>query len=454
VSIPRVAIVGGGVSGLATAYFLRKLGIEATIFERSDRLGGLIKTDFFRGCRLEAGPDSYLAAKPAVTELAQELPPLDSQIVSSNDAARRIFIIRSGELIPLPAGMSMMVPGELPPVLESKLFSAETKQRFLDEQNRQPFTRTGDISVGELVADHFGDEALEYIADPLLVGVYGGDTSALSAESVLPRFIGYEQRYGSLIKGVREETVASPKTGLFRSFRDGMQSLTNALTPFANVIRGEVTAAKRNGARWALVVNGEHVSFDRVILACPAPVCTGLLESSVPELAAELAAIPYSSAVVATLLYEASQVKHPLDGFGFLAPRPERTPVAAATWINTKFPSRVAEGLVAIRVFIVAGDAIPLLDAADTEIAALGARELRRIMGIDATPVHALVYRWPQSMPQYVVGHKERKFRIDSLLSQTPGLQLVGNAYDGVGIPDCVRLARQAAQEAANIKSV
>jgi protoporphyrinogen/coproporphyrinogen III oxidase len=457
VSLARVVIVGGGISGLASAYYLGQFGIDSVLVEKSGRLGGLIKTDSVAGCRLEAGPDSYISAKPAVTKLAGELGSLGQQVISSNDESRRIFIVRGGRLIPLPSGMTMMVPGKWLPALRSELFSFDTKLRFLSERFRRPLTRHDDISVGELVSDHFGSEVLEYVADPLLVGVYGGDTASLSAESVLPRFVTYEQRYGSLIRGVHHEKGATPKTGLFLSFRDGMQTLTDdlaaAISGSTRIVYAEATAVRR-GKEWEVEVHGERLPAEHLILACPALLCSRLLEDAVPELAQNLAAIPYSSAILVTLLYDSRSIQHPLDGFGFLVPKSDRRTTAAATWINTKFPSRIAEGQVAIRAFIVADDALRLQKATDVELADLVIDDLRRFMGIDASPKYSAVQRWPASMPQYIVGHKTRLERIRESLLENPNLYLVGNAYDGVGIPDCVRLAETTAKQVAQIKTL
>lgn len=447
----RVAIVGGGVSGLATAYYLGQRGIHSILIERSNRLGGLIKTDLLEGCCLEAGPDSYISTKPAVTQLTEELPALNGQIISSNDAARRIFIVRSGRLVPLPRGMTMMVPGRLLPALRSDLFSPATKLRFLTERFSRPRERVADVTVGELVADHFGEEVLEYVADPLLSGVYGGNARDLSAESVLPRFIGFEKRFGSLIQGVRQEMNGSPKTGLFLSLRDGMQSLTDALTGAiensTRIVHGEATAVWRHNTGWQIELAGERCSVEQLVLACPAHSCARLLEASAPELTSQLAAIPYSSAILVTLLYRAADIDHPLDGFGFLVPPRERRTVAAATWINRKFPTRIATGWIAIRAFIVAEQAVQLERAQDSELAELVQQDLATLLGIIAKAQRSLTNRWPHSMPQYVVGHRARQQTIAQLLKDQPALHLVGNAYDGVGIPDCVRLARATAQE-------
>ena len=453
----RVLIVGGGISGLATAYYLGKSGIDSVLVEKSKQLGGLIRTDLVDGCRLEAGPDSYIATKTAVTEIAAELGHLGQQIIGSNDAARRIYLVRAGRLIAFPAGMSMMVPGRWMPALRSSLFSARTKMLFLRETMQSPRQRAGDISVGELVTDHFGKQVLEAVTEPLLSGVYGGNAAELSAASVLPKFVAYERRYGSLIKGVRREKSTGPKGSLFLSFRDGMQSLTDALTtaisPHTKVATDKVVALNHSKGEWDVQLAGGKLTAEQVVMACPAYVSGSLLENVAPELAAELLAIPYSSAILASFLYSASSIRRPLNGFGFLVPQGERQTIAAATWINTKFPSRVAPGLIAIRAFIVANEAKTLLGSTDTELLKLVKADLLRLLKIDAKPQHAAIQRWPASMPQYVVGHTARQQKISALASSIPTLHLTGNAYDGVGIPDCIRLAKQVALRVNQIKS-
>ena len=453
----RVLIVGGGVSGLATAYYLGKLGIRSVLVEKSKRLGGLIRTDLVEGCRLEGGPDSYIATKPAATELAGELGELGQQVIGSNDRARRIFIVRGGKLVPFPQGMSMMVPGKWRPLLASNLFSAGAKMRFLTETLRTPRQRLDDISVGEFVMDHFGREVLESVTEPLLSGVYGGHAAELSAQSVLPRFLNYEQKYGSLVKGVRNEQSEGHKGSLFLSFRDGMQSLTDtlaaAISPHTERVTGKALAVSRSELCWRTKIGEDQLDTQQVVLACPAYVSGELLQKSYPEISTELQAIPYSSAILVSLLYPAASFAHPLNGFGFLVPQSERRTIAAATWINTKFPTRVAPGLIAIRVFIVADEATALLDAGDAELIDLVKADLARLIGIRTAAKHYGVDRWPASMPQYIVGHAARQQRISSLLTGIPSLHLAGNAYDGVGIPDCVRRAKEIAARIGGIKS-
>jgi oxygen-dependent protoporphyrinogen oxidase len=449
----RVLIVGGGVSGLATAYFLSRFGIRSTIIEKADRLGGLIKTDLMAGCQLEAGPDSYLAAKPAVTELAEKIPGLKDQIIGSNDAARRIFVARDGKLVSMPKGMIMMVPGQWAPVLRSPLLSVSSKLRLFAETFTSPHARVEDVSVGQFIEDHFGSEVLDYIAEPLLCGVYGGDSANLSAKSVLPRFVGYEQVYGSLIKGVRREVRGKPKHAgsIFLSLRDGMQTLTDSLASavgeHTRVMHAEVTRVDRSGSGWRVQAGEESLVSRELVLACPAYVCGRLLEKGAQPLASQLSAIPYSSAILVMLVYDRAALDRPLDGFGFLVPRSGRKTLAAATWVSTKFPTRIRSDLAALRGFIVGERAVELLHAPEAAIIELVREDYRRLMGVTVPPLLSTVYAWPNSMPQYVVGHARRQQEIAQGLETCPGLFLVGNAYDGIGIPDCVRRAEETAKQ-------
>ncbi len=446
----NVVIVGGGVSGLSAAYFLGKSGIRSTLIEKTDRLGGLIKTDVVSGCELEAGPDSYIAAKPAVSELAQELPDLRDQVIGSNDARRRIFVVRGGKLVPMPRGMVIMVPARWAPVIRSPLFSLKTKLGFLAETIRTPMERKDDASVEQFVIDHFGREVLRYVAEPLLSGVYGGDSAHLSVESVLPRFLAYERSRGSLIRAVRADYRAASHKSLFLSFRGGMQTLTDSLARTAanhmQFIHAEATRIEQCAEGWRIHARNDQIDAKQVILACPAYVCARLIETVASSLASELSAIRYASAILVNLVYETSQLKHTLDGFGFLVPREERQTLAAATWVSTKFPSRTPSHMAALRAFIVEPQATELLSLPSETLTGLVRADLRRLMGIETVPMFSAVHAWPNSMPQYEVGHRQRRERIFSLLDTCPNLYLIGSAYDGVGIPDCVRMAKETAK--------
>jgi protoporphyrinogen/coproporphyrinogen III oxidase len=452
--VADVLIVGGGISGLATAYYLLRQGLSATIVEKSKRLGGLIGTETKFDCRLEMGPDSWIANKTAVAELARSIPGLAGQVTGSNDAARRVFVVKDGQLTPMPHGMVMMVPGEWGPALKSGLFDGSTKLGFISEYFRRPQVRRDDVTIAEFVKDHFGEAMLEDVTEPLLAGVYGGPAGKLSARSVLPRFVGYEEKYGSLIRGARRERRESKKRpgSVFQSFHLGMQTLVDALaseleTGQVRVVHGQAHEAERiAGGRWRVQVGDSFEEARHVVIACPAHRAAALVNRESGVLAAELSEIPYSSAITIMTAFRRDSVEHALNGFGFLVPRRERKTVAACTWVNTKFPARIAPQYAVLRSFVVDRDADDLMLAPDEELIDIVRGELKQLMGITAPVEFFTVNRWPQSMPQYVVGHEARWRRIEEQLRNYSGLHLVGNAYDGVGIPDCVRLAKDASE--------
>jgi len=453
--VADVLIVGGGISGLAAAYYLERHNLSVVLVEAQNRLGGLIATEQQNGCYLEAGPDSYIATKPAVTELAHSIPGLAARIIGSNDVARRVFVAKEGRLVPVPRGMAMMVPGEWQPALASPLFPAAAKLRFLSELCYRPRVRREDVTIAEFVKDHFDESVLEYVTEPLLTGVYGGEAEKLSARSVLPRFVGYEEKYGSLIRGVRRERAQRKDSEpLFLSFENGMQTLVDAVAgefgSGVRIVHGLAErAAPAPGRGWKVIAGGQSEEAAHLVLACPAFRAAEVLEGADPGLSEELASIPYSSAITVMMGFEGAQLNHPLDGFGFLVPRRERKVIAACTWVNTKFPSRVAAGWAVLRAFIVGREADDLMAAGDEDLSGMVATELKRFMGTCSRAWFTTVHRWPRSMPQYVVGHQARAARIEKRLSEHPGLHLVGNAYDGVGIPDCVRLAKSVSERIA-----
>ncbi len=456
-----VLIIGGGISGLATAYYVRQQGLSAAIIEGSKRLGGLIGTETVAGCRLEMGPDSWIANKTALADMARSIPGLAEQMIGSNDAARRIFVVKDGQLTPLPHGMVMMVPGEWGAALRSGLFNAGTKLGFVSEYFQRPRRRHEDVSIAEFVKDHFDETMLEYVTEPLLSGVYGGQAGKLSARSVLPRFMGYEQKYGSLIRGVRRELRLAKKQkqggGLFRSFRQGMQTLVDTVSGVleaqqVRIVHGQADSVERGaGGNWRVRVGDSFEEAEQVVIACPAHRAAALVNRMNVRLSDELGGIPYSSAITVMTGFRREAVGHALNGFGFLVPRRERKKLAACTWVNTKFPTRTAPEYAVLRSFLVDRDADELMLAPDGELIDIVRSELKSLMGITAPMEFFTVHRWPHSMPQYVVGHEARWHRIEERLRNHPGLHLVGNAYDGVGIPDCVRLAKDAAARIARL---
>jgi len=437
-----IAIVGGGISGLAAAYHLSNAGLPFTLFESRPRLGGVIETECIEGCTVEAGPDSFLASKPWALELIRELG-LADRVIGSNDSLRKTFIWKNGKLVPMPEGLQMIAPTRVAPVLRSPLFSPSAKLRMARELFRRP-RDLPDRSVSDFVADHFGRESVEYLAEPLLAGVYGGDCEALSAPSVLPKFVAYEKKYGSVTRGILAERAERNRESspIFQTLEGGMGQLTAALR---SSLRGTVvnqrveTVEKREGG-YRIRAGGDFAPADKLLLACGTQDSAQILDRLDPALASLLRSIPYKSSTVIALGFVRGEVRHPLNGFGFLVPRRERRRVMACTWVRTKFSHRVPSNLALLRCFISGSSA-----EGDAEIIAEALDDLKTIMGIDARPIFSRVFRWPGSMAQYTVGHQERIREIETRLEAWPGLHLAGNGYHGIGIPDCVRLAKQAA---------
>lgn len=427
----RVAVVGGGITGLSCAYYLGKAGAEATVFDPTP--GGTIGSVLVEGCLLETGPESWLGAKPWAEELIRELGMGDS-VVGSNDAERRTYVVRQGRFVPLPEGLQMLVPTKIGPVLETQLFGWGTKMRMGLEIFRSP-KMTPDRSVMAFVNDHFGTEATEYLAEPLLAGVYGGSPEELSAASVLPKFVEYEQRFGSVVVGALREKRRPAGQPIFKTLRGGMGSLIEALTAQVTVERAAVEAIAPG---WSVYANGKWQEFDRVVVCCGAMQAAPLLAPLDPMLSALHASVPYTGSSIWTFGYRREDVKRALDAFGFLVPRSERRVIMACTWLGTKWRDRVPEDKAVFRCFSTDPDTTREAIEAD----------LRGMMNISAEPLFAVHNRWPDSMPQYTVGHSARVEAIESRISKIPGIYLAGNAYRGIGIPDCVRSGRQAAQAA------
>ncbi len=455
----RVTIIGGGISGLATAYYLAKAGVPAVLVERQARLGGVIRTDVVDGCVLEAGPDSFLAAKPWALDLIRELG-LGGEVIGSNDHLRVTYVKKRGRLVPLPDGLMLMVPTRILPMVSSRLLSWPTKIRMgLEYLRRPPRAPAGDRSVAEFIRDHYGSEAVEYLAEPLLAGVYGGDPEQLSVTSVLTRFVELEQKFGSLTRGVlAARKQASRQAGdqpLFQTLKGGLQVLIDALVRSSaghlRWVEASAEAVEPVSGGYRVATTAGPVESDHLVLACPAYQVGALVRPLDPRLADLLTAVPYNSSITIALAFDSRTFDGPVAGFGFLVPRRERKRLVACTWVGTKFAHRVPGDKVVLRCFV-GGDEAALAES-DEALAASAFEETREIMGYTAQPVFSRVARWPRSMAQYVVGHEERVKEIEGRLQKIPGLFLVGNAYYGIGIPDCIRMGREAARKIAALRS-
>ena len=454
----RVAIIGGGISGLAAAFALeerRQAGesISYVIYEAGPRFGGVLVTEVVDGCLVEAGPDSFLTEKPWAADLCRRLG-IEDQLIGSNDRHRKTYILVKGKLTPLPDGLMFMVPTRLAPALLSTLFSPATKLRMIREWRFAPRGSRSDESVAALVERHYGAEMVERLADPLLSGVYGGEAAQLSVRAVLPRFLEMESKYGSLGRGMlaahKNKNSAQPAPPIFTSLKGGMQQLVEALVEGLpdGILRANspVQAVQKQGRGWVVSAGYASDEFDSVIVATSATAAVPLFEITCAALAFELKAIPYSSSMTVALGFDQDVRAALPPGFGFLVPHSEGKRLLAATFVHNKFPHRAPEDRALIRCFLGGTRDEQVLQIADDEILNIVREELRQILGLNAEPLFTRIYRWKGAMAQYVVGHLERLQRIDDLLKQWPGLVLAGNAYRGIGVPDCVRSGEAAAQ--------
>ena len=456
----RIAIIGGGIAGLSAAYELdlqRRDGadIDYVLYEASPRLGGVLQTETVEGCLIEAGPDSFLTEKPWASDLCQELG-IANEIIGSNDAARKTYILLNDRLVPLPDGLMFLVPTQILPTVLSPLFSAATKFRmarewFYPKHDLNNPTHGEDETVAALVERHYGREMVERLADPLLSGVYGGQANELSVRAVLPRFADMEAKYGSLGRAMiatRKKTTQN-QNPIFSSLRGGMSTLVEAVAARLNPERLRtsipITEIQRREYGWLVNTAAGGSSFDAVILATPTPAAAALIRHSAPELSQELAEIRYSSSVTVGLVYD-DTVQLP-EGFGFLVPRTENKRMLACTFVHNKFPHRAPENRTLLRCFLGGSQDEAALTLSNDEILETVRRELDEILNLTAEPLAARVYKWPSSMAQYQVGHLDRLDRIRNLLQETPRLTLAGNGYRGIGVPDCVRTGREAATQ-------
>lgn len=440
-------IVGGGLAGLSAAYDLTRSGVECTVVEQQDRLGGVIETRKWDGCTIDCGPDSFISAKPEALALIKEIG-LESEVIGSNDHQRTTYIQKRGGLVALPDGVMMIVPSKIMPMVKSPLLSWATKIRMGFELLRQPpKSPAPDRSVSDFVIDHFGRETLDYLAEPLLSGVYGGDPAQLSVGSILSRFVDMENKYGSLGRAVM--TAKRPPGGggsLFRSLKSGMSVLIEKLSQGVRTVHQRAERIEQTGGGYRVRAGGDWMDADSVIVAAPSWSAAELLGNIEPTLTARLNEIPYSSSLTLSLIYDAAKFDGIRAGFGFLVPKVERKRVAAATFVGTKFPFRAPENRIILRVFFGGANDEAILSESDETILRIAKDELRSILKLTTEPMAQFISRWPRSMAQYTVGHSKRIAEIKSRAAAVPGLYLAGNGYDGIGLPDCVRTGRAAAK--------
>lgn len=467
----RIAIIGGGIAGLSAAYYLQQArrnaaDVSYVLFEKSSRLGGVLRSERVEGCLLEAGADSFLSEKPWALELCRELG-IEGQLIGSNDDQRKTWVAVDGKLHPLPEGLQFVVPASMSGVAASDLFSADGKRKIAAERE---FARPSleadngeekkkDESVGAFLHRHFGREFVDRVADPMFAGIYGVASRRLSAQAALPKFVEMERQQGSLIRALESQHLPgrNEPRPIFTSFRDGMQTLVDAMVSKLDAasiqLNHNVQSVIREGNLWRVTASDSAESFDGLILALAAPIAGKLLRKDFPELAGKLQSIPYTSSLTVALGYDPATVRSqrpPLPaGFGFLVSQPDFAKggqaeagenMLACTFVHQKFNHRAPPGWALLRGFL-GGEEKSSDEAA---VAAVCAR-LAELLKWKAEPAFTRVYRWPQAMPVYEVAHLDKVAEIQRLSQQRPGLSLIGNAYAGIGIPDGIRQGKEAA---------
>jgi oxygen-dependent protoporphyrinogen oxidase len=498
----RIAIVGGGISGLTAAYELelaRLAGadIDWQLYDAGSRFGGIIETTQRDGYVLEGGPDGWVSEKPWARDLAIELG-LESDLIASNDSTRKTYILLDNKLQPIPDRMRLMVPEDLSALENSPLFSAEARRAYAEELSSADQLRhnapDADESVASFIRRHFDHEVLRKLAAPLLSGVFGGDVETLSVRAVMPQFVAMEREHGSLIAALQAKAAArdgKPQQPIFTSLRNGLGSLIDALVAKLPPERlhlhsdvREVSRAPESG--WMLRIaldsvrgcTSRYVLYDRLILATPLDVTRRLLQP-LDYAASTLLPKEASSAILTAFVWPAETARSFTipQGFGLLVPptntegagafRPLKSSqdkdaalapgssapqLLAATFVHQKFPHRAPEGATILRTFFGAGSAEHFAKSSDAEIAAASLAQLREILGPLPGPAaeFTTVRRWPRSLPQYAVGHLDRIAELSARIDNIGFLTLLGNSYRGVGLPDLIRYARDAARSILN----
>ena len=452
------------MTGLTVCYRLLKAAraqdtpLEILLVESSPRIGGVIETEFVDGVLMEKGPDCFLAAKPEGVALCEELG-LGEQLIGTDERYRRSLVLRGGELLRVPEGYYLLAPCRIGPFMTTPIFSPLGKLRMAMDVLLPRRRGDADESLADFVRRRFGREALERMAQPMVAGIYSADPERLSLQATMPQFHEMERAHRSVILGLRRRmqgrgagvSASGPRYGLFVSFVRGMGVLVDAL---AENIRGvavrtdcRAEALERTGAGWQVhLQDGERVAADAVCLTLPPRAAARMLESVSPPLSGVLAGIPSGSLATLHLVYRTEQVANPLDAMGFVVPARENRTLLACSFSSTKFAGRAPAGKVLVRAFA-GGEAASWAGPPDEVLTRRLLDELRPILGISGAPESSVFSRYAESLPHYLVGHLERVGRLESEVEAVPGLALAGNAYQGVGIPDCIKSAGAAAEK-------
>ena len=463
----RVIVIGGGIAGLSAAHRLSELAaaksqsVDIKLLEASPRLGGAIGSERVGDFLVEAGPDSFITEKPWALKLCERIG-LAPRLVSTQSAYQKIYIVHHGKLVALPEGFFLLAPTRLWPFIQTPLLSWAGKLRIASELFLPRGAVDDDESLGAFVRRRFGAQALERVAQPLVGGIYASDPDQLSLGATMPRFKEMERDKRSVIyamwaaqreRAKKAETGSGARWSLFVTLASGMQELVDTLAGSlpdgcVQLNRAATNLKCQSNHTWSVTVgNQEIIDVDAVILATPAFRAGDLIGATDANAAAELKSISYASTATVSLAYRRADFPQAPNSFGFVVPAIENRKIMACTFSSLKYPGRAPKDEILLRAFVGGSLQANLFEQNNADMERAVREELASLLGVQAAPMFSRIWRHPQSMPQYHVGHDARIKRIESALSQFPTMALAGSAYHGVGISDCVRTGEAAAEK-------
>lgn len=448
----QIVIIGGGITGLTSAYYLQKavhenhLPYNVMLIEASHRLGGQMQTYVKDGYVIEKGPDSFLETKENAAKLAVEVG-LGDQLV--NNTPGKTYILAREQLHSIPSGAVMGIPTEIHPFITTKLFSFPGKLRAAADLIVPKSKMKTDQSLGAFFRRRLGDEVVENLIEPLLSGVYAGDIDKMSLMSLFPHFYNVEQKYRSIILGMKKEIPPRPKEsihkkkGMFLTIKSGMQSFAEAiaqkLEPGSVKLGFRVESVQKVNNGYDIELNGgEVIQADSIIMAVPHQVLHSILPKY--EFLANFKDVPSTSVATIALGFSKDAIKQDLNATGYLVSRNSDYTITSCTWVDKKWPHTTPDGKVLIRTYVGRSGGEVVVELADDQIVNIVLADLAKTMKITKKPEVAVVTRWPNALPQYTIGHEDRLNKAtDGLSKELPGIYMAGNSYKGIGISDCIK---------------
>ncbi|MGM7682783.1 protoporphyrinogen oxidase [Cytobacillus sp. Hm23] len=457
----RTVVIGGGITGVTTAYYLQKearekgISLACTLIESSNHLGGKIQTAERDGFVIEKGPDSFLERKRSASRLATEVG-LGDKLV--NNSTGQSFVQVKGNLHPMPGGSIMGIPTQIAPFVTTGLFSPFGKIRAAADFVLPKSKVVGDQSLGQFFRRRLGDEVVENLIEPLLSGIYAGDIDKLSLLSTFPQFHQVEQKHGSLIVGMKSMTPRKAKNaekgkakGMFLTVSTGLQSLVDAVEEkldAGSVLKNTsvIKLEKVNDEYIVHLSNGEQIIADTVVITTPHEITQNILADY--SFFDGFKNMPSTSVATVALAFPQSAINKDIDGTGFVVSRNSDFTITACTWTHKKWPHTTPKGKILLRCYVGrAGDEV-IVDQTDDEIIKVVLEDLNKTMNITSDPEFSIITRWKKSMPQYTVGHKERVENVKEVMEkELPGVFLAGSSFEGLGIPDCIDQGEEAVKK-------